>query len=386
MIEKISENLNEPAFIRKMRLEALKEAGHLPRHELRYGLGIFGSPSILSAGNVQSTDFETNAVRYEFTQTDGVQVIPWEEAMQNKRGLTSLEKYCTPESFPVLKNYYFAAALAGFTSGLVIVVNEDMKTSFSFESIIEKSGADFILVIAKTGSSLRIIDALRGETPLFARTMYVVAEEGASVEILSSQNLSHESALFLNKFSGIARGGKVSWLDAHFGGGFVKSDIEDFLLGEGAESEIRNITLAGNQNFDFYNASHHKAPHTTSRIFARGIAGGGGKVIYRGLVDIGEQCPGSRGTQAGKFLIASSGAEIDAIPSLDIRSREVSSSHALSISHLKDQDFFYSSLRGIPPYRAQAMLFEGFLSHEIGDDAILSLIRKKLSSTIYEII
>lgn len=382
-IEQISKNLNEPDFIRKMRLEALKESGHLPRHELQYGLGIFAQTSDIWTSDVQNSIFETDSVKYEFTEKEGVQILTWGEAMKFQRGLTSLEKYFTAEHFPVLKNYYFALALAGFGSGLVIIADAD--ATLSIDSVIQKSGADFIFVVARNGSSLRIVDTFGGKSALFARTMYVVAEENASVEVLTSQNLPHENSLFLNKFSAILRGGKVSWVDAHFGGGFVKSDIEDFLLGEGAESRIHNLTLSGNQNFDFYNASHHRAPHTTSAISARGIAAGGGKIIYRGLIDIDENCPGSRGNQIGRFLLASSGAEIDAIPSLDIRSPEVTSSHAFSINHLKDSDFFYPALRGVEPYRAQAMLFEGFLSYEIMNESILSLIRKKLSSQIYEI-
>lgn len=369
--------MNEPAFIRKIRLDAVKEAGHLPRHELQYGLGIFAR----AGEGVHNALFETNPVKYEFSRANGVQVLLWKDA----QGLPLLEKYFVPERFPVLKNYYFASALASFGSWLVIIAEEGADATLSLKSIVQKNGADFVFVVAKNRASLRIIDTLESESALFGRTMYVIAEENASVEVLSSQNLPHESSLFLNKFSAIEHEGKVSWLDAHFGGGFVKSDIEDFLLGEGAESLIRNITLAGNQNFDFYNASHHRAPHTTSHISARGIAGGGGKIIYRGMVDIGENCPGSRGNQVGRFLLASSGAEIDAIPSLDIRSPEVTSSHAFSINHLKDSDFFYPALRGVEPYRAQAMLFEGFLSHDIIDESILGLIRKKLSSQIYEI-
>lgn len=377
---KIPEN-NEPLFIQKMRLQALKEAGHLPRHELQYGLGIFTH----TGENAQDVAFEANPVKYDFTEAEGVRVLPWADVMKSPEGLT-FGKYFLPERFPVLKNYYFASALAGFDSGLVIIAEEGADAVISLESVIQKNGADFIFIVGKKDSHLRIVDAIHGGSALFGRTMYVVADEGANVEIVSSQNLPHESFLFLNKFSAIERGGKVSWLDAHFGGGFVKSDIEDFLLGEGAESLIRNITLAGNQNFDFYNASHHKAPHTTSHISARGIAAGGGKIIYRGLVDINENCPGSRGNQVGRFLLASSGAEIDAIPSLDIRSPEVTSSHAFSISHMKDGDFFYPALRGVEPYRAQAMLFEGFLSHDIIDESILGLVRKKLSSSIYTIL
>lgn len=384
-VRAISADFAEPEFVQKMRLEALKEAGHLPRHELQYGLGIFASAQNIWTSDVQNSIFETDSVKYEFPNEECLEILTWDEAMKSKRDLTLLEKYLTPERFPVLKNYYFASALAGFGSGLVVIAEEGANAVVSLGGVIEKSGADFIFIVGKKGSTLRLADTLHGKGALFGRTMYVVAEEGANVEIVSSQNLPHESSLFLNKFSTVERGGKVSWLDAHFGGGFVKSDIEDFLLGEGAESRIRNLTLSGNQNFDFYNASHHKAPHTTSAISARGIAAGGGKIIYRGLVDIDENCSGSRGNQVGRFLLASSGAEIDAIPSLDIRSPEVSSSHAFSISHMKDSDFFYPALRGVEPYRAQAMLFEGFLSHDIIDESILGLVRKKLSSQIYEI-
>lgn len=376
-IAQISDNCSEPAFIQKMRIEAAKEAKHLPRHKMQYGLGIFARTDEAAEESAYAVD----AVRYDFSAAGGARVLSWKDV----QGLPVLKKYFIPERFPALKNYYFARALADFSSGLVIIADEDTSATFSVESVIQKTGADFIFAVARKNSSLRIVDTLRGESILFARTMYVVAEEGASVEVLSSQNVPQKSSLFLNKFSAIERGGKVSWLDAHFGGRFVKSDIEDFLIGEGAESRIQNITLSGNQNFDFYNVSHHRAPHTVSALSARGIAGGGGKIIYRGLVDINENCPGSRGNQTGRFLLASSGAEIDTIPSLDIRSPEVSSSHALSISHLKNADFFYPALRGVKPYRAQAMLFEGFLSHDILDENILSLIREKLSSRIYEI-
>lgn len=380
-IAQISQKFNEPAFIQKMRLLALKEAEHLPRHELQYGLGIFAR----AGENAQNAVFEADAMAYDFSAAEGVQILSWKDAQGHAQGLPLLKKYFIPERFPVLKNYYFASALASFGSGIVIIAEEGANAVISFESVIQKTGADFIFAVARKDSSLRINDTLSGEGALFARTMYIVAQEGASVEISSSQNVSDGCSLFLNKFSAVERGGKVSWIDAHFGGRFAKSDIEDFLLGEGAESHIQMLVLSGNQNFDFYNASHHKAPHTTSTISARGIAGGGGKIIYRGLVDIDEICHGSRGYQTGRFLLASSGAEIDAIPSLDIRSPEVSSSHALSISHLKDGDFFYPALRGVEPYRAQAMLFEGFLSRDILNEDILSLIRKKLSSRIYEI-
>jgi Fe-S cluster assembly protein SufB len=380
-ITKTSQKTTEPIFIQKIRLEAQQKSKTLSQSLFPYGLGIFAS--VPKERTISS--FENNPISYDFLSTElssGVKVSLWKDSFEV---LSHFEKYFERERLPLFKNCHFAASFATFTSGLVIVAEEGVKGEISLKSRSKKNTADFIFIIAKRGASLRVVDTVCESGDFFARTMYVVAEEGANMDILSSQNLAHENSFFANKFSSIFRGGKISWIDAHFGGGFVKSDIEDFLLGEGAESQIKNITIAGNQNFDFYNASHHQAPHTTSSISARGIAAGGGKIIYRGLVDIAEDCPASYGTQTGRFLLASSGAEIDAIPSLDIRSPEVVSSHAFSINHLKESDFFYPALHGMDPYRAQAMIFEGFLSHDILEENILSLIRKKLSSQIYEI-
>ena len=66
------------------------------------------------------------------------------------------------------------------------------------------------------------------------------------------------------------------------------------------------------------------------------------------------------GAQEARFLIVSPKAEIDAIPQLDIASKEVSSSHKLSISHIRDVDLFYAKTRGIPEGEARDLAIEGF--------------------------
>ncbi len=387
-ITKLSQSFGEPEAMQKIRLDAWKEAGHLPRHELRYGLEI----SIGALPNLEDVVPEKDVVSYKFSENAGHLILSWADAMKDSEIVQLLTKHFTPEHSPVLKNYYFAKALASFTTGIVIVANENAEMSqIDLTTTIEKSGADFVFVMAKRGTTLQLCDTVQSSELdiVFGRTFFVVVEEGARVEIMSIQEASNETTFFANKFSIVERGGSIEWFDFHFGGKLVKSDIEDFLLEEGATSSIRNISLCAGERFDFYNASHHIAPRTVSNISARGIAGTGAKVIYRGLVSIEKNCPGSSGKQEGRFLLAGIGAEIDAIPSLDIQSPEVSCSHALSINHLKDEEFFYPALRGIEPYRAQSLLFSGFLSKgfdgisEEHDLKIRDIIYKKLRSRIF---
>lgn len=385
-IRVLSEGLNEPKAFQKIRLEALAEAGHLPAGEFRYGLEIF-TPG-LAAGD---SPFERDAVSYEFEDRSGVRIMHWAEGMKDAEVAGLLAEHFRPEHSPVLKNYYFAAAIASFDNGIIIVAEENSDVFVDIKTVIKKSGADFVFVVAKRGATLRLSDTVQSEkgSNVFGRTCFVAVLEGARVEMLSIQDVQNETSFFANKFSTVGRGGEMGWFDFHFGGSTVKSDIEDFLLEEGAQSFIRNVSLCGPEHFDFYNVARHLAPHTSSRITARGIAGSGGKVIYRGLIDMEKDCPGSVGKQEGRFLLAGAGAEIDAIPSLDIRSKEVTSSHALSINHLKDEEFFYPALRGIEPYRAQALLFNGFLENgfeglpEEYGIKIRDIIQSKLRSKIF---
>lgn len=363
-VKKISGALGEQAFFTELRAQALKESLHLPEQTLKYGQGITSSP-----GDEKKAAFEEGAVRYNFSPKNGAQIFSWSEAMKNEETSGLLKKYFIPENVPVLKNRYFAESLAAFGSGLAVVIPNGAKDVIvEVSSMVEKSGADFVFIIAKSGSSSHIFETIGNTDPyFFGRTFFVVAEEGSHVEITSIQGMVAESVFFENRFSYIARGGHVKWYDIHAGGGFVKTDTEDFLRGEGAQSHSRNISLCANQLLDIYNASHHVSSYTTSHISARGIAGSGSKIIYRGLVDVPKGVSGVVGRQEGRFLIVSTGAEIDAIPGLDIANNEVISSHALSISHLKDENFFFPALRGVPPYRAQAMLLTGFLTKPLNE-------------------
>jgi|GEM_PF-2868056 len=385
-VKNISEALGEQAFFGAFRVQALLEAEHLPERTLKYGLGIFSSVP------EEKRTWNRGAVEYENSVSGNVRVLSWEEAMKDGEACALLQKYFTPDNLPVLKNRHFAESLAAFGGGRVIVAEDSLESSVELVSSLEKDGADLVFIVAKKGSSLRVFETLTNKKEFFfGRTLFAVAEEGAQIDIVRVQELSSGSELFESRSSFVARGGKMNWYDVHSGGGFVKTDTEDFLREEGAESTSKNISLSANQSLDIYSVSHHIAPHTTSHLSARGIAGAGAKIVYRGLVDVPKGVRGAVGRQEGKFFIVSPGAEIDAIPALDVANNEVVSSHAVSITHLREEDLFFPALRGIPPYRAQAMMLSGFLTKGLENllpkeyDAVGASVNRKLSSLLFRL-
>ena len=335
-----------------------------------YGLGIFSTTTKLEQ------TFEENAVRYEYEEKTGLLISKWKG-----------EKPSAELRFP---DGYFERSLENVGGGMVITAKSGSDESFEFSSIVEKSGSDIIFIIAEENSHLHIFETIIGENPVFfGRNLFVSVGKGASITFANTVSFSAESVFLSYHSARVSENGKMEWHNLRSGAEMTRSLTEDILAGKEAESSVYDMSLCSEGNFDVYNITHHKADNTTSHILARGIAGGGGKIVYRALSDIGEGVSGATSRQDGRFLIASSGAEVDAIPSLDIGSSESSSSHALSISHLRDTDYFYPALRGINPYRAQAMLLSGFLSKPLEklppkwQTAFLDPINKKLSSPMY---
>jgi Fe-S cluster assembly scaffold protein SufB len=278
----------------------------------------------------------------------------------------------------------------GQKEGLKITAEKETSVFFEFSSMLPCDGSDCIFILAKENSILRIFENIKSVRPVFfERKVFAVVEKGASIIFSGITALCEGSSFSSHKFSQVGENAKMEWCGFYTGAKTIHSHTEDRLLETGAESYLYDVALCSEEHFDISNTVHHEADNTASHIFTRGIAGGGGKIIYRALSDIRPGISGATGRQDGRFLITSSGAEIDAIPSLDIGSSESNSSHALSISHLNEKDFFYPALRGIAPYQAQALLLSGFLAKplqklpEQWQDKFTEKINKKLSSPLF---
>lgn len=377
-------NLRGNVELLRARTHALSEAEKMDPASMKYGLGI----ATALGGDVSGEDLFGGEAKYTHeisaSKTDGVKILPWQEAMKDD-SLANEAGLRLAMSDTYLKNYYFAKAFGHFSGGLVIRAEEGSEGEARIKTEYQESAADIVFVWAQRNSRVRVIDEVSGDTSFCARTFAIFAEEGAKVEITSLSRLSGTTHFFSNKFSHILAGAKVSWIEGVFGSKLVKSDIEDYLIESGAETEMRNISLAAGEQFDFYNAAHHIGDNTSSRIFARGIIGARGKTIYRGAIDVVRGVKHATGIQEAKFLLAAPDAEVDAIPALDVGSPDTRASHALFVGHLHDTNFFYPGTRGLAPYEAQAMLFEGFLMHGVDNGEIRHEIQKKFSSSIFHV-
>lgn len=161
----------------------------------------------------------------------------------------------------------------------------------------------------------------------------------------------------------IEEGGKFEYEERANGIAHAKSDLHIFLKGKNARAEIKaRYETTGDSKLDILHKIYHEADETVSRIETRGVLSGESQVIYRSNINMNEGLKALEGIENAKFLLLSKTAKIDAIPALDIASREVKSNHSLSISRIGEEEMFYPKSRGLEDKEAKELILEGFLN------------------------
>ena len=349
---------------------------------LRYGLGI-------GPGDKAPTVPEKLAVpEYEVTVGEGAMATPLAEVGDSNLFETLFGR----TDLPFARHRQFAEIAARAEGGQLIVVGGQEPQMVHLSTRATGAAGDLVVVIAKRGSHLTLIDDVSiapspfqgegwGEGNFFGRTMILIAEEDARVFVASTASGSTANR-FTNRIALIERNAELTWADVADNGAYVKTDIECFLEGEGARAHCYNfITTKGETVADQLAIVHHKASHTLSRIHGIGFADEKSRIIYRALGDIPAGLKGADASEEARFLVLSREAKVDAIPSLDIASREVAATHKLSVSPLSDRELFYSLSRGLSREESKSLILDGLIVSELScikNDMIRAIIESKL--------
>lgn len=398
-ISELSKTLGEPEWLLGWREAKLSGAESLPK-EIKYGIGILGVlPKTLRGSTSENCeDYEveprsvfSQVVDYHVDSSKGLELYTWKEALAQEEIAPMLEGLLSSEFFPQASNYFSGMAQALFRSGLVVYVQPGMDERGMLTAekltldtaISEGSSSDLVVVIAKEGAKLEFVSALAGgnDESVFARTLIVLTERDANVSITQKSGLAKGTILSSSRGI-VASHASVSWSEIFSGNSSIKSELDNQLIGEGARAEIlQGVIGGGTARYDILASTTHRASHTYSRIRTAGVAGGESKTVYRGLIDMKEGVSAVDGAQEARFLILSEKAEVDAIPALDIASKDVQCAHKLSISHIRDTDTFYPKLRGISGEESRNIFLEGHFAHVFSgeeNEEIMKEIRKTL--------
>ena len=283
-----------------------------------------------------------------------------------------------------LDNKFESFHLANVKNILVIVVPENVHASSPL-SIVPGAGVfEHILIYVQKNASITLLHNEKDIQPhpceFHSTAVEIFAEENARVTYTSTQTYTNVRNHFAFKRAHVEKNASVDWFWSEFGSTFSKLDVTSFLVGENASSKNIGIFL-GNaaQVSDIHAAVHHLAPRTHSELLARGVLDDSSKNIYRGLVKMTKDAPGSVGPQRADVLLLSPSSEADPVPMLEIEGSDIRCTHAATVSRMDASKLFYLASRGIDESSARSLYINGFLSRLLEHFPIPSIVSESRS-------
>ena len=159
------------------------------------------------------------------------------------------------------------------------------------------------------------------------------------------------------------------------GAAMARNDLNVLLDAPGSSCSQKGLYMTtGKEHIDNYINIDHAKPHTTSRLYYKGILDGKSRAVFGGTVLVRQNAQKADAQQADKNLILSEDAEVDSKPSLLIYADDVKCGHGATAGHINEDAVFYMRSRGLDQETATVLLIRGFASEIIDAVQIESLL------------
>jgi Fe-S cluster assembly protein SufD len=146
----------------------------------------------------------------------------------------------------------------------------------------------------------------------------------------------------------------------------ARTSLRASLYGAGSTFTLQGAVVgSGRRTLDNSLLVDHLAPHTTSDQVFRAIARDTTRIACRSRVEVTRKARGSVSSQSLKGLLATTGAEIDLRPQLEISTDEVRASHGATTGALDENMRFFLLSRGLDNDSARALLEWAFLEDAV---------------------
>lgn len=222
------------------------------------------------------------------------------------------------------------------------------------------------LIIAEAGSSVHYVEGcsapLSSRASLHAAVVEIVAHEKSRVQYTTIQNWSTNVYNLVTKRASAYKNATVSWVDGNFGSGVTMKYPAVILQEEGAHGSVLSIAVAKKgQHQDSGAKMIHLAPRTTSTVVAKSISSGGGRSTYRGLVKMTPRAMHSRARVQCDALILDAQSRSDTYPTMMNAAPRSCIEHEASVSRVSEAQQAYCASRGLSAQMTTAMLVNGFI-------------------------
>lgn len=161
------------------------------------------------------------------------------------------------------------------------------------------------------------------------------------------------------------------------------------LAGEGAEVEVLGLLLTqGKEKLKIKIRLVHRKLNTNSDALIKAVAKDGSKVELTGMIKIQKEAQKTQAFLREDVLIASTRAQAELAPNLEIEADDVSASHAATAGKIDEEQLFYLMSRGMEKETAELLIIEGFLREvveKIKDKKVRQKMDRKVKEKVYNL-
>lgn len=405
IVRKISEEKNEPLWMRDFRLKALREYEKQditnwgpPIDELNMAdISTYVRANTKMKGSwedvpddIKNTFEKLGIPQAERASLAGVGAQYDSELVYHnvkdevsKQGVvyTDMESALTGEYAEMVKAHFMRlvpvydhkfAALHGavWSGGSFVYVPKGVHLDIPLQSYFRfnaKGAGQFehTLIIVDEDAYLHFIEGCSAPkynvANIHAGCVELFVKRGATLRYSTIENWS-KNMFNLNTKRAIAEeNATVEWVSGSFGSRVGYLYPTTILSGDNSHCEFTGITFAGEgQNLDTGAKMIHIGKNTSSYINSKSISKSGGISTFRSSVEVRKTAEGAKSSVDCSTLMLDNISRSDTIPVMKVETDDADIGHEAKIGRISDEAVFYLMSRGISESDARAMIVSGF--------------------------
>jgi Fe-S cluster assembly protein SufD len=397
-VEELSSRLDEPRWMRDLRLHAWELYASLPlpttndeawrRTDIRrlkleaIGPSLNGNSAQVSVPGHLGAQLTADRAAGVLVQVDGtvakhevgdelerqgIIFCSMEDAVRLHPEL--VRRYFMTEAVPATEGKFAALHGAFWRGGTFVYIPAGVQAPPLHSALWAAGNRTFshTLVIVEPGAELVLIDEYASKPgegqALHNGAVELLVRDNASLIYVSLQDFGTNVWQFTHERGRVGRDARLDWVASMMGTRLMKSFQSVELDGRGSWARMSGLFFASQQqHFDLDTQQNHNAPDSVSDLLYKGALRDKARTVWQGMIKARRDSQRIDGFQANRNLLLDKSARADSIPGLEIEADDVRCTHASTVGQIDRQELFYLMSRGIPAHLALQMVVEGFFA------------------------
>lgn len=268
---------------------------------------------------------------------------------------------------------YFAAMHATLMRGGVVLyvpagvqIDQPLRAA-TWMSAAQRFGFNHTLIVMEEGSKATLIEEFASEMAegqtLYNGCVEIIVKNGAQLDYVNIQDFARNVYNFSAERAQVGENSTLHWVIGGIGGKFNKNLIEADMLGANGTALLSGVYFADSkQQFHYDTQQNHHGVNCRSDLLYKAATRDHARTVWRGNIRVFAEAQKTDAYQANRNLQLSEFSRADSIPGLEIEADDVRCTHGATVGKIDAEPMFYLASRGVPEPEARRLIVEGFFA------------------------